>query len=335
MRAAFLYAGQGESTVLLVRSGQGYCVLLIDINLDRKNGGIDVPRMMRDLLGGDSLYALLNTHPHEDHLCGLGDLIDQVVVDRVWHSGFSPGRDPNPGYDDLRSLIADVKKRKGNDAVRILRGSRSEESLCDATMHVLAPADHVAEDIAEEDRDKRRAMIHENCIVVKIGKRPGWILFTGDADKKAFETHITPYHKDRLQSHVLSAAHHGSRSFFKDKEEDDPYLHGLHSINPKDIIVSAPTSKESKHGHPDVDAMGLYADHVGVERVHHTGAERISFIVDILDDGSVTEVKPDNGELSAKYALAEDEGGDDGATRKGPFVSPRSATGDHTPRKFG
>lgn len=335
VRAAFLYVGQGDSTVLLIRDGYGYKVVVVDINLDRKNGGIDVPKLVKDLLQDQHLYAFLNTHPHEDHLCGTGKLAEAVVIERVWHSGFSPGKDANPGYDSLLDLIKDVKKRNGEEAVRQLRGSRSSEALCDATIHVLAPAEHVVEDIKEEDKDKRRALIHENCIVVKIGTKGGWVLLTGDADKPAFQNHITEYHNDRLPSQILSASHHGSRSFFKDKEEDDPYLDGLKAINPTDVVVSAPTQKESKHGHPDTDAMKLYANHVGESRVYHTGDERYTYMVDIMDDGSVTEVRNDDGELSAEYALSEDDDGGGGGKAVGPFIRPKNATGDTAPRKFG
>lgn len=334
VRAVFLYVGQGDSTIVFVKNGSDYEVLLVDINQDRKNGGIDVPRLVKDLLGGKSLYAFLNTHPHEDHVFGVGALGKQVVIDRVWHSGFSPGKDANPGYEDMKELIKEVKKRNGDTSVRFLRGSRSEEPLCDAMMHVLAPAEHVAEDIAEEDKDRRRALIHENCVVVKIGKESAWILLTGDADKPAFEKHITDYHKDRLGSQVLSASHHGSISFFKDKDDDEPYLAGLAAIDPTDVVLSAPTQKESKHGHPDSDAVELYEDHVGADHVYHTGDERYSFIVDILNDGTVKAVEPDNGELSTEYALDE-EGGDDNGKGKGPFIRPKTATGDTTPRKFG
>ena len=49
-------------------------VLLVDINMGRKNGGIDVPRLVKDLLGEQSLTAFVNTHPHDDHVCGVDTL---------------------------------------------------------------------------------------------------------------------------------------------------------------------------------------------------------------------------------------------------------------------
>jgi beta-lactamase superfamily II metal-dependent hydrolase len=336
VRTAFLYVGQGDSTILFIRNGTDYKVILVDINLDCKNGGIDVPRLVKDLLEGKALHAFLNTHPHEDHLCGIGELTNKVAIDNVWHSGFSPGRNANPGYDDLKVLIAKVRKEKGENAVRQLRGSRDPENIFDVEMHVLAPAEHVVEDIKEEDPDKRRALIHENCIVVKFGKHNGWILLTGDADKPAFENNITKYHSNRLPSQILSASHHGSRSFFKNKEDDEPYLDSLKAINPSAVVISAPTQQESKHGHPDADAMELYKKHVGTDNVYHVGAERYSYLVDIMDDGSITEVKNDEGKLSAEYGLDEENDGDDGGGRSsGPFVRPKSPTGDSAPRKFG
>lgn len=70
VRAVFLYVGQGDATIVLVKDGSGYKCLLVDINLDEKNGGINVPELMKDLLNdeGGKLTVFVNTHPHNDHL---------------------------------------------------------------------------------------------------------------------------------------------------------------------------------------------------------------------------------------------------------------------------
>ncbi len=61
--------------------------------------------------------------------------------------------------------------------------------------------------------------IARSCELEKDDTR---ILFTGDADRTAWEDHITDHHKDRLPSKILNASHHGSRTFFKhDKDDED------------------------------------------------------------------------------------------------------------------
>ena len=89
------------------------------------------------------------------------------------------------------------------------------------------------------------------------------VLITGDSDKAAWSEHITDYHgKDddnRIAASVLSASHHGSRTFFKECEDDDDvYTTHLDRIDPSHVVVSAPDQADSPHGHPHDDAMQLY-----------------------------------------------------------------------------
>jgi beta-lactamase superfamily II metal-dependent hydrolase len=322
VRVAFLYVGQGSSAVVFVADGAGYKVLLVDINLDEGCGGIDVPRLMKDLLDGQSLHAFVNTHPHDDHLRGVEDLSDAVKINNVWHSGHIPSKKYGASYDNLKRVIAKVKEAGGTEVV--LEGSRSPKSLGEARYYVLAPAAHVTDDVNEDDADARYNRIHEQCAVLKFGKDSAWIMIPGDADRAAFEDHITEYHKDRLGAFVLAASHHGSRTFFREDEEDEPYLDGLSAIDPSYVVVSAPKQSESKHEHPHDDAIQLYADHVGDENVLHTGAERTCYIFDIYKDGSVSEPQDDGGVLAKEYGLSPKDGGGGGDRAKGGF-SPRES----------
>lgn len=67
VRIVFLYVGQGESTIVLAADGATYRSFLVDINCDAERKGIDVPRLMKDLLSGAVLDVFVNTHPHNDH----------------------------------------------------------------------------------------------------------------------------------------------------------------------------------------------------------------------------------------------------------------------------
>jgi beta-lactamase superfamily II metal-dependent hydrolase len=312
LRAAFLYVGQGQSTVLFAASNGTYKVLLIDIHNDKKNGGIDVPRMVKDLLKGKakSIHAFVNTHPHNDHLCGVSELADCVDIDEVWHSGHNPGKGHKDAYDELQKVIKRVKERGGSETK--LEGSRSSRKLGDVDYYVLAPAEYIVDDIADESAETRYQRIHEQCAVLRMGLDPDWIMFTGDADRDAWEKHITDYHKERLPAKVLSAAHHGSRTFFRANEEEDPYRDALEAINPEYVIISAPKQSESPHGHPHDDAVKEYSDYVGDDNVLHTGADRYSYICDIFKNGGY-EIEDDGGKLAKSYA-ADDKDSSDGGS---------------------
>lgn len=308
IRVGMFYVGQGDSSVVLVKDGDGYKTVLIDINRDNEgNNGINVPKLMKDLLTDqdDRLDLFVNTHPHKDHLDDITELSKSVDIHAVWESGHVPGDDDKASYDELQTVIKQVRKKHGNDAITEMQGSRTPIAFGDAEIYILSPAEHVKDDIADEDDAGRRRRIHEHCAVLRIGKDSTWVLFTGDADRTAWEVHITDYHKERLASQILSASHHGSRTFFKDDEDDEPYKTALETIAPDYVIVSAPKQSESRHDHPHDDAMELYEDQVGKDNVLHTGAKRESFICDIYTDGTY-EIRPDTS-LIDEYGSDNDE----------------------------
>ncbi len=112
LRAAFLYVGQGASSLVLASDGKGsYRSLLLDINLDEGNGGIDIPRLMADLLGDTGLDVFMNSHPHDDHLSGVAKLAEAVDIGEVWHSGHKPGRKYEACYKELMAVVDSLKGR--------------------------------------------------------------------------------------------------------------------------------------------------------------------------------------------------------------------------------
>ncbi len=305
LRIVFLHVGQGESTIVLVADSGTYRVLLVDINIDTKVCGIDVPALMKDLMEGeDGKVTFVNTHPHDDHLKGVIELSEAVEIGEVWHSGHKPGEDHADAYRDLQKVIRKVKKAGGTETE--LLGSRSAQQIGEAQYYVLAPAEYVVEDIEGESGEARYRRIHEHCAVLKFGIPDTWVMLTGDADRDAWEKHIGDYHSERLPAKVLSAAHHGSRTFFRYDEDDEPYLDALQTIAPEYVIISAPTREESKHDHPHEDAVGFYADEVGEDNILHTGEKRHSFICDIFRDGEY-HICSDNGDLADAYTTEDDD----------------------------
>lgn len=313
LRCISLYVGQGTSILLLIRNAGDYLSLLADINLDADNGGTDVPSMMADLLEKKALHVFVNTHPHNDHLKGISTLHKTTGITEIWHSGHTPGKKHSDAYKELQKVIEDVKKAGGSETK--LYGSRDESTLGEAQYYVLSPAEYVTEDIEGEDADTRYNRIHEQCAVLRFGVAHTWVLLPGDADRDAFEKHITNYHRERLGAKFLIASHHGSRSFFRYEEEDEPYLDALNTIDPTVVIISAPKQEESKHDHPHEDAVKFYRDKVS-DNLLHTGKNRYCFIFDIFEDGTTSKIANDNGELAKSYPLG-DGSDDDNAQKSG------------------
>jgi len=323
VRVVFLHVGQGSSAIVLIADGDAYRTLLVDVNLDGKRNGIDVPRLISDLLDdeGNRLGVFVNTHPHTDHLSGVLELSETVGIGEVWHSGHRPGKKHMDAYEKLQEVIGKVKDAGGSEVE--LQGSRSPAEIGEAECYVLAPAEYVVDEIAGESDDERQRRIHEQCAVLKFGIGSKWIMVTGDADRDAWEKHITQYHSERLGAVVLEAPHHGSRTFFHYDESDDPYLDALEGISPTYVVISAPRGDESEWGHPHKDAVQRYVDAVGADNVLHTGDKRHSFICDIFRDEEYA-IQSDNGDLVDAYPIDKQDDGGKGQDRAATsFVSTR------------
>ena len=328
VRTVALNVGQGDSTLFFIRDGFRYATMLVDINMGGKIA-LDVPALIKSILGKEKLDIFLNTHPHEDHLHGIDELDTKVGFKKVMLADYNPGKGTNVYYDVFDKIVKRMKKESAK-SVELIDGSYSVQELFDAQLHVLAPAEYVTDDTADKSKKERRELIHENCVVLKVGDGKKWVLQPGDADYDAFKKHIYDAHTKDLKSTLLLASHHGSKHFFWPQNEDntdEPWKEPLDAINPDYVIISAPRRSESKHDHPDKEALDIYEAKVEKSHVYHTGAKRESFIFDIYDDGTTSGVYSDDGGLMQDFQIGKDE--------EIPFVAPTKANGDEKPRQFG
>lgn len=320
-RTVFLYTGQGESTLLVIpRSATeiDYMYVLLDSDRDREPKEIDVIEMFKDLFStSGNLELFINTHPHNDHFGGIKDIYDDIGFNEVWHSNHKPGGSHKEKYKDFQYVLKKVGKSneyflKGSNSVNKIRTSSDGEVIKKLGLinyQVFSPAEYLCDEIEDEDAEVRNNRIHEQCGVLKFtyGTNPKSIMITGDSDKKAWQEHITEYHKPNLAANILSASHHGSRTFFKtDKDDTDVYETHIENIKPTYLIISAPKQKDSPHEHPHDDAMELYKKHVSEDGIFHLGSKPYSIIVDI-DSNGIIEVNVDE-ELIDEYGKG--NGGD-------------------------
>lgn len=346
-RTVFLYTGQGESTLLVIPTGPNlhdYEYVLIDSDRDMEPNEVDLVSMFKDLFkSSGELEIFINTHPHNDHIGGIKDVYDEIGFKEVWHSNHKPGGKHKDKYKDFQYVVNKVGKdneyhllgSNSDNKIHKLDGSELIKKLGNIDYVVLSPAEYLCEDINDEDADARNKRIHEQCGVIKFtyGSSAKSILITGDSDKEAWKEHITDYHKSKLPSDVLSASHHGSRTFFKDNEEDeDVYEKHIEEIKPTYLIISAPKQKDSPHGHPHDDAMTLYKKHIDEDGIYHLGKEPCSVIVDIDENGNL-EINTDT-ELIEAYGKGNDDGGGDdnkSNARSTVFIVPQTTRIDKKP----
>ncbi len=321
-RTVFLYTGQGESTLMVIPTGattEDYMYVLIDSDRDNEKNEIDLITLFKDLfVTSGELSTFINTHPHNDHIGGIKEVYEEIGFKEVWHSNHKAGGKHKKKYEDFVYVIKELGKSNeyfllGTNDLNKVRKSDDKEIVKRLGLidyQVLSPAEYLCDDIEEGTADERDKRIHEQCGVIKFtyGKDAKSILMTGDSDKKAWKEHITEYHKANLPSYVLSASHHGSRTFFKNnKEDEDIYEKHMNEIKPSYLIVSAPKQEASPHGHPHDDAMSLYKKHLDEDSILHLGKNLESVIVDIDSEGNI-EVRTDR-ELVEKYGNSNDDGG--------------------------
>lgn len=302
LRAVFLYTGQGDTTLLAVpesASDNTYKYVMIDSDLDKEKDEINLIELLKDLLGKDELPVFINTHPHNDHIGGIKKIYDEIGIEEVWHSNHRPKGKHKDGFEELKYVLQKIGKKnefylKGtNDKNKIRKSDKDETEVTKKLglidFQVFAPAEHVCDDISEESDDAHYNRIHEHCAVLKFIHKGKSIIFTGDADKKAWKEHITEYHEDNLSSDVMTASHHGSRTAFKTNEEDkEPYKTHLEKIDATYLVISAPKQKDSPHGHPHDDAIDIYEEYFDKENIYHLGKEPYCVIVDIDSNGNLS-----------------------------------------------
>jgi len=299
-RTIFLYVGQGESTLMIIPDGDSHRYLLVDSNYKVDDESIEnISAIIKEINRDDMIFA--NTHPHKDHIAGVKEI--KNYISEVWHSGHTPGKDHDEAFKDLNEVIKKVGEAKvfylkGSSDKNTLHTDRNDKSkvdkkIGDVDFQVFSPAQYIIDDMVDETPDQRAKRIHEQCGVIKFSYKDKSILLTGDSDKTAWKEHITDYYKDDLKSDVLSASHHGSASFFKDKEkeDDDVYLDHMDNIKPDYLIISAPKQEDSPHEHPNDEALEIYENYVSKENTYHLGKDEKSVIIDINPNGEINIYK--------------------------------------------
>lgn len=342
-RSVFIYTGQGETTLLVIPTGPNvsdYMYVMVDSDLDKDPNEVNLVSMFKDLFkNSGKLAVFINTHPHNDHMGGIREIYDEIGFDEVWHSNHKPGGVHKKKFKDFQYVVNKVGKEneyhlKGtndDNKIRKVNGDEIKKELGNVSYVVLSPAEYLCEEIDDDGADERNRRIHEQCGVIKFtyGTTPKSIMFTGDSDKTAWLDHITDYHKDKLPAAVLSASHHGSRTFFKNDEDDeDVYEKHIEEINPIYLIISAPKQKDSPHGHPHDDAMELYKKHIEEDGIFHLGSTPYSVIVDIDSDGNLS-VETDTELIEAYSDKEEEENEED--DKRNIYIVPSTTRIDNKP----
>lgn len=172
-----------------------------------------------------TIEALILTHPHEDHINGLIEVLKKYKVSAVLESGNS-GK--TAAYNEFQKII-----KEKNIPLFITKQGMKLEIDSGAELDILLPVLNIM-----------NGEIHNQMVVGKLNYGNNSFMLTGDMEQN-LENYLISFQKENLKSDVLKAGHHGSRTSTS-KEF-------LGWVSPKYAIISA--GVKNKYGHPHKEIL--------------------------------------------------------------------------------
>lgn len=214
----FLDVGQGDAILIKTPGGQN---ILID-------GGPDktvIKRLSENLSWWDKkIDLMILTHPHDDHVTGLIDVLKRYQVKKVLYTGASHN---TPNYLSWLRIMKDKKIE-----LMIIDKEQNISLGQNARLKIIYPAGSFL--------NKEFTDLNDSSIVARLDYGQIGFLFTGDASENVEKILISS--GADLAANVLKAAHHGSE--YSTTEEF------LNKVRPETAIIEV--GKDNKFGHPNL-----------------------------------------------------------------------------------
>lgn len=203
----YIDVGQADS-ILIVNQNQS---ALIDAG--NNEDGENVVNFIKSK-GITKLDYVIGTHPHEDHIGGLDDVINNIEVDKIYLPKIQTN---TKTYEDVLQAI----QNKNQKISSFNKGDKF--TIGDANLEVMT----------ESILDKNNLNLSSNIIRMEFNGTS--FLFTGDAETENEKT-IT-----WTQTDILKVGHHGSTT--------STSQNFLNQIKPKYAIILV--GKDNDYGHPN------------------------------------------------------------------------------------
>lgn len=229
----FIDVGQADST--LIKKGKE--AMLIDAGNDA-DGKLVVNYIKEQKI--KKLKYVIGTHPHEDHIGGLDDVIDNFEVEKViMPNAIATTKTFEDVLDSIDKKGLTITKPKVGD----------KYTLNGAEFIILAP------------NSENYTSTNDYSVVVKLVNGMSSFLFTGDAEELS-EKEILKNNKSLLVSNVLKLGHHGSVT-----STSQEFLDAVH---PNIAVIFSETGNSYGHPHKEIIER-LEKKHVDILRTDLLG----------------------------------------------------------------
>lgn len=248
----FIDVGQGDAELITY----GDSAVLIDGG-KQSAGDTVVEYLTRQ--GVARLDAIIATHPHEDHIGGLVDVLDAFEVDAIYMS--------DEAMDSrIFEKLLDAIEEEGIEPECPDIGDIIPFGDTDAAFTVLAPGPDSKETYGNDPNDW--------SLVVRLDAAGCSALFTGDTTARV-EKDMLENQYDLLNCDVLKVAHHGSRT-----ASSAPFIQ---AVNPIYAVISY--GEGNSYGLPDEEVFS-YLEPLGTTILET--AKRGTIVLH-MENGEVSE----------------------------------------------
>ena len=221
----FIDVGQGDSILIETPNGN---TMLIDGG--SRSEGVTVIKYLNQL-DISTINVMVATHPHEDHIGGLNDVLSNFNVLQVYDPGVVH---TSQTYENFL-LEIDAK----NIDYTIGKAGHSIDLDPNIAIEIISP------EIIDEDE------LNDDSIVIKMTYHDVSFLFTGDAESPPENAMVQNYNVDAT---ILKVGHHGSSSSTSQTF--------LNEVSPEVAIISE--GVDNSYGHPTsstlnkLESVGAY-----------------------------------------------------------------------------
>lgn len=246
LHVAFLDVGQGDAIFIQTPTGRQ---MLVD---GGKQASLLNERLGERMAFWDrDMEIVVATHPDDDHVAGLVDVLNRYRVDALLTNGAREGA--SEAYDAMLEAA-----EKGAVVVRRARAGETVVVEDGVRLEIV----HPGETLNDGDND--------NSVSLRLVYGNFTALLTGDAEEAAEREMVASSRP--LQAMVFKAGHHGSRTSSND--------FFLAAVRPQMVVISAGKENNLGHPHPEVlervEAVGaavLRTDEMGTIEVITDGEQ--------------------------------------------------------------